>query len=57
MFDVYDASTQARIAEAIDLAAAAALTQLDPDEIAWAIEEEGSCDTDEHHVVAHDTDD
>jgi hypothetical protein len=51
MFDVYDLTTQRTIAEAIDLATAAELAMLDPDDLAWAVEEEGEATTDTHRVV------
>lgn len=53
MFDVYDTTTQRQIAEAIALEAAAAMLTLDPDDVAWAIEEEGRCDVEEAFVLPH----
>ena len=43
-YTIRDANTGIAIATSINIRQAAIITQLDPDEIAWAIEEEGRCD-------------
>lgn len=53
MFDVYDASTQRAIREAVTLEEAAQASMLEEDDIAWAIEECGRCDAEDVVVVEH----
>lgn len=54
-YDIYNTSTGARIHTNISVEDAAAIIEVDEDELMWAIEEYGECETDVYAATPHTT--
>jgi len=50
-YDIYNQDGRTAIARGIGIDRAAAIAGIDPEDIGWAIDEAGRCDTDTHTIV------